>query len=185
MPEAKQLSWKNREAVLGVLSLYSRQGSTMKGFFAIKINLYDCDTLRDLLPFVQFKKHEKHPWRSVTFSKVVGLPATLLKLTLLHECFSCFLNCTNDTKSSKTSYVIISLWFIYDHLFNLQPQACNFIKNETSTQVFFYEFCKIFIYGTSLECWLRLYFVDAHYLLYNYCQDFVSIIFKIQLVSAE
>ena len=29
-----------------------------------------CDALRDLVPFVQFKKSEKHPWRSVTFSKV-------------------------------------------------------------------------------------------------------------------
>ena len=31
-----------------------------------------CDALRDLVPFVQFKKREKHPWRSVTFSKVAG-----------------------------------------------------------------------------------------------------------------
>ena len=30
-----------------------------------------CDVPRDLVPFVQFIKHEKHPWRSVTFSKVV------------------------------------------------------------------------------------------------------------------
>ena len=29
-----------------------------------------CDALRDLVPFVQFKKREKHPWRSATFSKV-------------------------------------------------------------------------------------------------------------------
>ena len=28
--------------------------------------------LRDLVPFAQLKKGEKHPWRSVTFSKVVG-----------------------------------------------------------------------------------------------------------------
>ena len=28
--------------------------------------------LRDLVPFVQFKKREKHPWRSVNFSKVIG-----------------------------------------------------------------------------------------------------------------
>ena len=27
---------------------------------------------RDLLPFVQFKKREKYPLRSVTFSKVAG-----------------------------------------------------------------------------------------------------------------
>ena len=31
-----------------------------------------CDYLRDLLPFVQFKKREKHPWRSISFSKVTG-----------------------------------------------------------------------------------------------------------------
>ena len=28
-----------------------------------------CDALRDLVPFVQFKKREKYPLRSVTFSK--------------------------------------------------------------------------------------------------------------------
>ena len=31
-----------------------------------------CDVLRDLVPFVQFKKREKHPRRSATFSKVEG-----------------------------------------------------------------------------------------------------------------
>ena len=34
--------------------------------------LHCCDVLRDLVPFVQFKKHEKQPWRSVTFSAVAG-----------------------------------------------------------------------------------------------------------------
>ena len=34
--------------------------------------LYICDPLRDLLQFVKFKKLEKHPWKSVTFSKVAG-----------------------------------------------------------------------------------------------------------------
>ena len=31
-----------------------------------------CDALRDLVPFAQFKKREKHSWKSVTFSKVAG-----------------------------------------------------------------------------------------------------------------
>ena len=31
-----------------------------------------CDALRDLIPFVQFKKPEKHPCRIVNFSKVAG-----------------------------------------------------------------------------------------------------------------
>ena len=30
-----------------------------------------CDALRDLVTFVQCKKREKHPWRSVNFSKVL------------------------------------------------------------------------------------------------------------------
>ena len=30
------------------------------------------DALRNLVPFVQFKKREKHPWRSVIFSKIAG-----------------------------------------------------------------------------------------------------------------
>ena len=29
-----------------------------------------CGALRDSVPYVQFKKREKHPWRSVNFSKV-------------------------------------------------------------------------------------------------------------------
>ena len=53
-----------------------------------------------MVPFVQFKNREKHPWRNVNFSKVTGLqPATLLKLTLLHGWFSRFLNSANGTKS--------------------------------------------------------------------------------------
>ena len=31
-----------------------------------------CSALRDLVAFVQFEKREKHPWRSVNFSKVAG-----------------------------------------------------------------------------------------------------------------
>ena len=31
-----------------------------------------CDALHDLVAFVQFKKREKHQWRSVNFSKVAG-----------------------------------------------------------------------------------------------------------------
>ena len=47
-----------------------------------------CAALRDLLPFAQLNKCEKHPWKSATFSKVAGFkPATLLKVTLVHGCF--------------------------------------------------------------------------------------------------
>ena len=56
-----------------------------KFFFAhlcITFKLFICGTLSDLVPFIQIKKCEKHPWRSVTFIKVAGL-----KVTLLHGCF--------------------------------------------------------------------------------------------------
>ena len=61
--------------------------------------------LRDLVPFVQYKKREKHPWRMVNFSKITK---TLLKLTLLHGCFSRFLNCTNGTKSRNAPHIFLS-----------------------------------------------------------------------------
>ena len=35
--------------------------------------------LHDLAPFVQFKKREKHPWKSVKFSKVAGFSLQLYK----------------------------------------------------------------------------------------------------------
>ena len=52
------------------------------------INFKHAWILRDLLPFVQFTNCEKHPWRSVIFSSYRLKPATLLKISLLHECFS-------------------------------------------------------------------------------------------------
>ena len=64
------------------------------------------DVLRDLVPFVQVKKREKHPWRSVTFK-----PTTLLKVTPLHGCFSRILNYTNGTKSHNISHLIFRTEF--------------------------------------------------------------------------
>ena len=57
------------------------------------------DVLRDLVPFVQFKKREKHPWMSVI----------LPELTLSSGYFPHFLNCTNDTKSGKPSLYVFSV----------------------------------------------------------------------------
>ena len=63
--------------------------------------------MHDLVPFVQFKKRGRHPWRSVNFSKVASFkPATLQKLTLLHGCFSRFLHCTNGTKSCNAPHIL-------------------------------------------------------------------------------
>ena len=43
----------------------------------------------DSVPVGEFKKREKHLWKSVTFSKIAK-PATLLKLTLHHGLFHIF-----------------------------------------------------------------------------------------------
>ena len=45
-----------------------------------------CAALRDLAPFLQFKKREKHPWRNVALLKLLE-PATLLKVTFLQVTF--------------------------------------------------------------------------------------------------
>ena len=42
---------------------------------------------------------------------------TLLKVTLHHECFSHFLNCTNGTKSCKTSH----MWLLFIKKFLFEP----------------------------------------------------------------
>ena len=63
------------------------------------------------VPFAQFKKREKHPYRSVTFSKVAGF-SLQLKVTLLHGFFSRFLNCKNGTKSRNVPPICQSTFFI-------------------------------------------------------------------------
>ena len=54
-------------------------------------------------------KNVKHPCMSVE-------PATLLKVTLLHGCFSRFLNCTNGTKSYKASHMFHEFLRLYLYL---------------------------------------------------------------------
>ena len=45
-------------------------GKLVTDFCASAIFFIICDALHDLVAFMQFKKREKYPWRSVTFSKV-------------------------------------------------------------------------------------------------------------------
>ena len=48
------------------------------------------DALRDLVPFVQFKKHEKHPWRCVTFIKNQAEACNFIKSNSLPWVFFTF-----------------------------------------------------------------------------------------------
>ena len=57
------------------------------------------DVLQDLVPFIQFEKHEKHQWRSVSF-------ATLLKvISSIGVLISRFSNWTNGTKSFRALHI--------------------------------------------------------------------------------
>ena len=81
------------------------------GNLSLRGSLYETFIYCTLVPFVQFKNVKKRPWRSVTFSKIEGLSLQLyLKVTLFYGCFSCFLNCTNGTKSPKVSDIKHHIW---------------------------------------------------------------------------
>ena len=82
------------------------------------------DDLCDLLPFLKFKNVQKDPWRSHTFTKVAGSQlATLLKVSLLHGCFSRFLDCTDGIKTRK-ALQLLTCW--YHLLKNLTQHAFKF-----------------------------------------------------------
>ena len=60
--------------------------ATLKPYFPANKSLTKwceviCDALHDFVPFAQFKKREKHPWRSVTFSKFAGQKPLLKNFT--------------------------------------------------------------------------------------------------------
>ena len=66
-----------------------------------------CNALRDLVPFVQFKKH---PWRSVTFSKVAG---NFTKRVTLPWVFFTFLKLYKWYQTAKSvSYVSFRCKFV-------------------------------------------------------------------------
>ena len=66
-------------------------GENLTKSFHISYYMYDAS--RYLAPFAQFKN----------VKNIYGGVILLVKVSLLHRCFSCFLNCANGTKSHKTS----------------------------------------------------------------------------------
>ena len=58
-----------------------------------------CGALRDLVPFVQFKKCEKHPWRSVNLIKLQASACNTPPWV-----FFTFLNCAHSTKSRNAPH---------------------------------------------------------------------------------
>ena len=63
------------------------------------------DALRDLVPFVKFKKREKHSLISVTYNKLQAEAYNFTKSNTHSWVFSRFLNCINGSKSRKASNI--------------------------------------------------------------------------------
>ena len=76
-----------------------------------------CDALRDFVTFVQFKKCEKHPWRSVTFGKVAGLLESLFhKFAGLRACNFIkkrLQKACNSNKSNNPQWVFFTFFKLY------------------------------------------------------------------------
>ena len=86
---------------------------------------FDILPTKNLMQACNFTKSNTHPWVFFTFFKLykwyqiaqritymyytyIFESATLLKVTLLHGCFSRFLNCTNGTKLHNASHMKMS-----------------------------------------------------------------------------
>ena len=71
-----------------------------------------CDALHDLVPFVQFKKREKHPWRSVNFTKINTPPWVFLTFFKLYEWYQIVQRTTNFLRSFQGSWALRSFLMI-------------------------------------------------------------------------
>ena len=73
------------------------------------LNLWVCvhDALCSLVPFVQYKKGEKHTKRGVTFSKNF-IKSNTPPCSCLHRCFSSFSNWIIGSKSRKASHRVMT-----------------------------------------------------------------------------
>ena len=77
-----------------------------------------CGALRDLVAFVQFKKREKNPWRSVNFSKERNKKPCSFKVAYLFHRTSCsnfflkstMLNAQKDLQRSHSFMVNVLIW---------------------------------------------------------------------------
>ena len=108
-----KMMWKHFETIcefFGIFLHYWAGGERI-----ILTEIHNCGALRDFVRFIQFRKREKHPSRSDTFSK------TLLKVSLLHGCFLRF--SANGTKSRKILPFIllqVKYWMMINKSLNIK-----------------------------------------------------------------
>ena len=81
-----------------------------------------CRALRDLVLFVQFKKRDKQPCKSITFNiKLQGEACKFTKINTPAWLFSRFLSRANGTKLHKASYIMPDVSCISKS--NIRPAA--------------------------------------------------------------
>ena len=101
----KQFSQNLWETVLKIFwlkTMYSMQKNTI------------CDALRDLVPFAQFKKCEKHPWRSVNFRKCINVIRSFQSQSFLNIAI-CLLTITefSEQKSNNKNEQNFDCTYLY------------------------------------------------------------------------
>ena len=78
-----------------------------EGLYLVDANVisYKCDAFCNLVPFVQFKNREKHPWRALLLAKLLATksitpPRVFFTFVKLCKWYKIAQNITNDTKVS-------------------------------------------------------------------------------------
>ena len=86
---SQMFDWVLNTPLRVVENIFSK---SMNSLEYLRFTYFQSNALRNLAPFVQFKKREKH-----------RKACNFIKSYILHGCFSRFLNCTNGTKSRNAS----------------------------------------------------------------------------------
>ena len=89
-----KLSYKEPNLLIDLLKISDVVGYNRKWNW-IDWNAYISKALQDLAPFTLFKKRKKHPWRSVTFSKVAESACNFTKSNNRPRVFFMFLKLYN------------------------------------------------------------------------------------------
>ena len=92
------------------------------------IQILICGALRDLVPSVQFKKREKHQWRSVTFSKACNF--TTKSNTPPRVFFTYF-------KLYKWYQIAQRISFIFPHRNFIDFESSKFVEENPNIAVYF------------------------------------------------
>ena len=114
-----------------------------------------CNTLRDLVPFAQFQKREKHVWRSFTFSKVAGLsnspPCVFFTFLKFYKWYQ-----IAQSVTLKNSFSVKMLGLTKENNFDLNDHIFNTFKtgNQKLTALF-----RVSAGMNSVKCSLLIIFL--------------------------